>query len=537
MSQYTAISFAPVQGFIEKSRKLRDLFGASLILSYLSYSSVQVAKQHPNVIDIISPGGIDLQKGMPNRILIKGEFSRNDAANTLLDTWQTILEESRGWIEKKIPIKDNYEWELEWRRWGMYTWEIFWGQGDSPDSAMRDLERRKLRGDWTGINWTGDSSSLTGTDAIAWQKLGKVDSQPGRQLTPEEKQELQDFYTQLSRVLEDCPPDKQPEGKFLAANERLSIPELVKRLVTREDIGRKVDISPLEQGFTEIIRKTENGTGHWTGWFLGDGDKVGDKIKKIDETEGDDGVKKFSAVMRDWGTKFYQKYSDNSQQSSVNKVRVVYAGGDDFLGVIHSSNQSEAVPPIKAWEWLMQLPEEWRELQDKVKEIDKEIDFTFSVGFVWVAPSVPQRDVLQHCREAEQVAKKLGRNRVTIRVVFNSGQFVQWTCPWDELKILQAYRDRDKKGWGEQQNWSYIYNDLAHLKARHAIVDNVKEENMEIDMALALLNIYFPREGQSLADYLQENWKEIAGDSTYRELINWITGLINVGWYLCADTQ
>jgi len=30
--KYTVITFAPVQGFIEKSRKLRDLYGASQIL-------------------------------------------------------------------------------------------------------------------------------------------------------------------------------------------------------------------------------------------------------------------------------------------------------------------------------------------------------------------------------------------------------------------------------------------------------------------------------------------------------------------------
>ncbi|MFN7715048.1 MAG: type III-B CRISPR-associated protein Cas10/Cmr2, partial [Pseudanabaenaceae cyanobacterium] len=41
MTTYTVITFAPVQGFIEKSRKLRDLYGASQILSYLSYCLVK----------------------------------------------------------------------------------------------------------------------------------------------------------------------------------------------------------------------------------------------------------------------------------------------------------------------------------------------------------------------------------------------------------------------------------------------------------------------------------------------------------------
>jgi CRISPR-associated protein Cmr2 len=51
MTQYTAVSFAPVQGFIEKSRKLRDLFGASLILSYLSQKLAEAADRHPWLTD------------------------------------------------------------------------------------------------------------------------------------------------------------------------------------------------------------------------------------------------------------------------------------------------------------------------------------------------------------------------------------------------------------------------------------------------------------------------------------------------------
>jgi CRISPR-associated protein Cmr2 len=33
---YTAVTFAPVQSFIRSSRKLRDLYGSSLLLSHLA---------------------------------------------------------------------------------------------------------------------------------------------------------------------------------------------------------------------------------------------------------------------------------------------------------------------------------------------------------------------------------------------------------------------------------------------------------------------------------------------------------------------
>ena len=131
MSAYTAIAFAPIQGFIEKSRKLRDLFGASLILSYLSYKLVKQAEK--SGLDVISPGCPNIQKGMPNRILLKGEgeFSRNDVTNTLQKSWQEILNECRVWIEREVPPKEQYFWQQEWMRWGLYTWEIFWGHRDS----------------------------------------------------------------------------------------------------------------------------------------------------------------------------------------------------------------------------------------------------------------------------------------------------------------------------------------------------------------------------------------------------------------------
>jgi CRISPR-associated protein Cmr2 len=246
MSAYTAISFAPVQGFIEKSRKLRDLFGASLILSYLSSKIVEQAECLG--LEIISPGLPNVKEGMPNRILVRGEkvFDQNIVRKTLLDEWQKVLEVCRKWVEKNVPA-EKYYWSQteeqkgqqkgEWERWGSYTWEVFWGTGKNPDAAMRDLERRKLKRDWTAINWVGESSSLTGTDAIAWHQLGKESKDPGRALTPKETQEQKDFYQRLSQILE-TPSDDPFEGKFLDSSEKLSIPELVKRLVTRyDDIG------------------------------------------------------------------------------------------------------------------------------------------------------------------------------------------------------------------------------------------------------------------------------------------------------------
>jgi CRISPR-associated protein Cmr2 len=564
MSKFTAITFAPVQGFIEKSRKLRDLYGASLILSYLSSRIVQEALS--SGLEVISPGLLNHQEGMPNRILIEGKFEPNHIRNTLLNEWQKILIICRTWVEDNLGIpKDQYFWSQpedqigkhkgEWERWGSHTWEIFWGYGDSPAEAMVDLETRKLKRGWTGINWMGESSSLTGTDAIAWHQLGKEDKHPGRSLTPAEKQEQKDFYEKLSQILE-ASSDAQSQGKFIDPNERLSIPELVKRLVTyyedkegkKTELGKKLGKEFYISSFSEMVRlpKPEQ-PGHWTGWFMGDGDEVGKKLKELAKDPNNlQPLKDFSCAMRNWARNFTKDFPKDLG-------RVIYAGGDDFLGVIYSKNPKAPIPTSAALDWLMGLDKQWKEHGQ---------DITLSVGFVWAGHSVPQRDILQHCREAEKRAKSLGRDRVTIRVVFNSGQYVQWTCPWDYLDILTKYRDRDGKTYPKLENqsqnqkslpdwekiysqdpkylpnWNHIYSDWAQLKSRHAI--RLKEtEKLKVNNSLAIevFNYYFNDAGQKIRENPPDKrWKYIAGDNKSLAVVQWIDDLIQVGWQLCSNT-
>lgn len=579
MPIYTAISFAPVQGFIEKSRKLRDLFGASLILSYLSQKIVEELHQTYGV-EIISPGLPTVQEGMPNRILVKGDFIERDRVkNLLLKHWQHLLNVCRTWVENAVPA--NYHWSQsvdqigkekgEWERWGSYTWEVFWGSGNSPQVAMKDLETRKLKRDWTAINWVGESSSLSGTDAIAWPQLGKQydksgQCQPGRLLTPAEQEEMEFFYRRLSWLL-DAPQVRlhQPHlsltqlrdyekdnsaniGKYVAVNERLSIPELVKRLITYDGIdekqpeGNKLTIEKLRKNpgdpeFRDINREA----GYWTGWFMGDGDKVGEKLKHLADCypnnpeQRDRHLTRFTELMRHWGGKFKAK----PDLFPNGKGRVIYAGGDDFLGVLYSEEsptqeKPEKVKPIEAWKWLLTLPSHWQELQADLKS-ELAIDYTFSLGFVWAGHQVPQRDILQHCREAEKRAKSLGRDRVTIRVLFNSGQYVQWTCPWDYLDILTKYRDRDGRT-GESVNWNHIYSDWATLKARHAIrLQTMEGITINKEIALSIFNLYFNDAGNSFET--ERLWERLTGDNTASAIVEWIDDLIQVGWQLCRNSN
>ena len=170
---------------------------------------------------------------------------------------------------------------------------------------------------------------------------------------------------------------------------------------------------------------------------------------------------------------------------------------------------------------MLNLQTHWKDLQKDIK--DKfDFHFSFSVGFVWAGHQVPQRDILQHCREAEKRAKNLDRDRITIRVVFNSGQFVQWTCPW-----------------GEDPNWNHIFNDWAQLKARYAIrLRNIGEEvenDIPKEIAVSLFNLYFDNAGDTFKK--KEKWSNLVGDNTNLKIINWLDDLIQVGWQLCRNSS
>ena len=587
IAKYTVITFAPVQGFIEKSRKLRDLYGASQILSYLSYCLVKKVekfnKANPDhQLEVISPASTDLIQGMPNRILIVGEISHDRAFNLFRDTlheaWGDIVTACKDWVEQEIKSYvdedtkheyswKKYDWNMSWKRWDMHAWEIFVGQNNSKedennpiDNAMRDLETRKLRRAWTVPNWNGESSSLSGHDAIAHPHMD-------RQITPKKErdsqnqsnpqdltQEIKAFYNALAEKLD--PHGSKNDRAYINENERLSIPELIKRLVTYADVRNQIDyykVIPKEssksfelESFTKLLRKDEKKPEtYWTGWFMGDGDRIGNYLKSLTDP---DQVREFSSCLRSWGYNFKDDFEIG---------RVVYAGGDDFLGVIYGTKEKPQRDKQEVVDWLCGLRDRWERLRNDMREKGlrvndgEEPDVSLSVGFVWAGHSVPQRDVLQHCRDAEKLAKSLGRDRVTIRVVFNNGQFVQWTTPWECLSWLKNYKDRDGKRTynkneetneyklvednNKRANWSHVYSDLAQLKARHAIPpESTKEQDSAI--ARALFKLYF---GDRNHDELfeKQNWIATGGKEDYevKQLIQWIENMINVGWQLCSN--
>ncbi|WP_448597403.1 Cas10/Cmr2 second palm domain-containing protein [Thermoleptolyngbya sp.] len=528
---YTAITFAPVQGFIEKSRKLRDLYGSSFILSFLSRALCDAAQQ--DGCQVVSPALINVTQGTPNQIVLNGDFPEAAARSALAKAWQAVVDICREEVERRLPETQldgggRYTWKRVWDAWGNHAWEIFHAQGKTITDARERLNEVKRSRAWTGINWHGESSTLSGADAIAW--YGMAEKMHPKDSAAAQYDKIKAYCRQLSTAL---------PNTIIDETEQLSIPELIKRvLMLKEDRSKNLkqdeqfpsrfkaklrqlhlpDVEP-PNVFTDINRFEED---RWTGWFQGDGDRIGNFLRS---KGGDDPVvlNAFSKAMLDWGQGFQAEFD-------AAYGRVIYAGGDDFLGVHFSRDRELKLTGRQVLTWFYGFPKIWE--RHEQEDADGNL-LTVSVGLVWAAPNVPQRDVLQHCKEAEQAAKRGGRDRLCIRILFNGGNYLEWICPWWFLAVMRDYRDRSDTT-GENANWGHFFKDVATLEARHAFAN-------QTDVAIALFEIYFGTEKRDeLTKYLYDNGTQtgilrnqpVSGYQEARLLNEWICNLAKVGFHL-----
>jgi CRISPR-associated protein Cmr2 len=457
-SLHTVITFAPVQRFISSSRKLRDLYGSSLLLSYLAKAIISDAEQRLGSGCVISPALVNTSRGTPNLLVIRGDYRKGHGRDALQAAWAAVLEGCRNWLEKNLVDQQPFQWQAAWDQVRLHSWEFFHAQGNTIAAARTRLREIKQARDWQAINWTGESSTLSGASAVCRPTMAAVvdpRSQPAALLD----QETRRFAEALRS------PQMLGEA-FIESSEQLSLTELVKRLVTYAPIARQAltgealnELLPERfQAIADAKRRV---------WFMADGDRVGEHLSRLakgDPAQEASVLQGFSAAMRTWAQSLYELVP----QTMNNKATVVYAGGDDLLGALHGGGDEDADPlsPAELLHWLQCFP-------TQIWPAHKQEGLTVSMGLVWTQGKVPQREALAQLRQAERQAKDAGRDRFALRVLFNSGRHIEWICPWRLLpRLLAAIPDARP---GARSFWRRLNDDLEQLQSRRGLSDSTAE--------------------------------------------------------------
>ncbi|MDB9315013.1 type III-B CRISPR-associated protein Cas10/Cmr2 [Spirulina sp. CS-785/01] len=121
--------------------------------------------------------------------------------------------------------------------------------------------------------------------------------------------------------------------------------------------------------------------------------------------------------------------------------KVIFAGGDDFLLLGPLTELTPLTSDLyNLWRGqttplTQPLSDGWVNHQGQTYPVPGH-KMDFSLGIVIAQRRVPQSLLHRGLTQAYKTAKDQGRNRVCVQVLFNSGQSLQWVCPWDLWQLL-----------------------------------------------------------------------------------------------------
>lgn len=346
--------------------------------------------------------------------------------------------------------------------------------------------------------------------------------------------------------------------------EAVSTRYLHPRILERRNIkpeGRSMDSDEKDtlELWDELIPKGWESTIEWTVGWRGDGDHMGDwfsgnqysekrlpwanwhpdsekisnhqlgiappnipnnQFRKLDIPHSLD----LSVLFNYWNQLLYPLVEEHHEG------RVIFAGGDDFL-LLGPITQTLSLTSALDSLWrgdttaittpLEPLTRGWTSYQGEVYPVPGP-DMSFSLGVVIAQRRIPQSRWHRGLNTAYKAAKHQGRNRVCVQVLFNSGQSLEWICPWPLWRLLM-YCVPAKDSKTELNRWEKL---LSYIQGSRLVetshLQQLQGGRARIDAQTApLLETLWKSVGLPLT------WAEIraiAGRSYNEEIYDW-------GWW------
>ncbi|MCL1474265.1 type III-B CRISPR-associated protein Cas10/Cmr2 [Argonema antarcticum] len=166
----------------------------------------------------------------------------------------------------------------------------------------------------------------------------------------------------------------------------------------------------------------------------------------------------------------------------VHHGKVIFAGGDDFLLLgplteaisltsdLHSLWMGEASPLTQP---LDPPVDGWVEYNSQIYPIPGK-KMNFSLGLVIAQRRIPQSLWHRGLNQAYKEAKNKGRNRVCVKVLFNSGQSLDWICPWPLWNLLMPV-EPIATNQTELNRWEKLLSYLESSRLREVSIFTVRD--------------------------------------------------------------
>ncbi|MDR0531519.1 MAG: type III-B CRISPR-associated protein Cas10/Cmr2 [Oscillospiraceae bacterium] len=398
-------TIGPVQSFISQARKLQDLHAGSQMLSHFANEAAEWLRKHG--VEVIFPAK-DLESA-PNRILFTYPAEEATAVADLCKECEVYLREEfllfcgeqlqkpQCNLKMTEPVKSQLEPFLK----------FFWAAaslGDDYGEAYRLLLLRlgaakTVRAFEQNTEPSARKCSITGQQNALFA--------PKKWKPP--------WIREQKNLSEHC-QFLDSGNQFLKDNEALSAIAFIKRcygVPENEDPENKATAFPstrliakgklfpeskdLSQDEQDEKSKKEEDTDRYYAILCFDGDKMGEKYGECKSAEAQAFLSKKLGEFARWARDYVE--------SDPPKGRLIYAGGEDFLGVFPLNTVYAAL----------------RGLREKFLETFQAEKITFSAGLVFAHCKTPLRIALEQCRAMEHMAKENGRNALAIAALKHSG--------------------------------------------------------------------------------------------------------------------
>jgi hypothetical protein len=218
-----------------------------------------------------------------------------------------------------------------------------------------------------------------------------------------------------------------------------------------------------------------------------------------------------SILFSDWNRLLYPLVEEHHQG------KVIFAGGDDFLLLgplteaislstdlyhLWTGESSSLTQPLNP------AVEGWVRHNEEIYPVPSKT-MSFSLGVVIAQRRIPQSLWHRGLNQAYKKAKNARRNRVCVQVIFNSGQTLDWVCPWPLWKLLTTVEAEGEK------------TDLNRWEKLLAYVESTRLQSRSPSEVKEMLDTLWASVGFPLTWAQMKRLESLTTENYEKDLENW----------------